>query len=112
MDKTALEVCHRLGIEPAPFDFELKVGLSPNVREGVQPTNGLRHPPEGDTSGWYIWGGESWSDDPDFFEPVHAHHLLTIATEVVPYLYLPPGWRFLISPGYEDVWEDESLAQV
>jgi hypothetical protein len=27
----------------------------------------------------------------------------------MPYLSLPPGWRFLIAPGHEDVWEDQSL---
>jgi hypothetical protein len=25
------------------------------------------------------------------------------------YLGLAPGWRFLIAPGYEDVWFDEIL---
>jgi hypothetical protein len=42
----------------APF-FEaptrLKVGIARNVKDGIQLINGLRHPPEGDTSGWYIW---------------------------------------------------------
>ncbi|WP_459213513.1 immunity protein Imm33 domain-containing protein [Paraburkholderia caribensis] len=27
----------------------------------------------------------------------------------MPYLGLPPGWRFLIAEGYEDVWEDAKL---
>lgn len=30
--------------------------------------------------------------------------------EVLPYLELPPGYRFIIDgKGYEDVWFDESL---
>jgi hypothetical protein len=28
---------------------------------------------------------------------------------VFPYLALPPGWRFLLAPGYEDVWYDPTL---
>ncbi len=30
-------------------------------------------------------------------------------TDVLPYLGLPPGWRFLVAPGYVDVWEDPAL---
>ena len=32
--------------------------------------------------------------------------------EVLPYLALPPGWRFLLAPDYQDVWFDESLLDV
>ncbi|WP_441294952.1 immunity protein Imm33 domain-containing protein [Massilia antarctica] len=28
---------------------------------------------------------------------------------VVPYLSLPPGYRFQIADGYEDVWFDPAL---
>jgi hypothetical protein len=31
---------------------------------------------------------------------------------VLPYLELPPGWRFLIALGHEDVWEDPSLLNI
>jgi hypothetical protein len=68
------------------------------------PVNGLRHPPEGDTTGWYIWAGEEWSDAPDAFQALHVQHLPGWRPEVIPYLALPPGWRFLVAPGYEDVW--------
>ena len=30
---------------------------------------------------------------------------------VLPYLSLPPGFRFLIAPDYEDVWEDAALLE-
>lgn len=39
-------------------------------------------------------------------------HLRDHAPEVLPYLALPPGWRFLIAPGHEDVWFDEQLLNV
>ena len=63
----------------------------------------------GDTSGWYIWAGEEFSKDPNFFMPLHIGHLKEWCPEIVKYLGLGPGWRFLIAPGYEDVWEDKSL---
>lgn len=103
------EVCRRHG---APF-FDsprgLKVGIARNVLEGLLPINGLRHPPEGDTTGWYIWAGEELSQDPDFFVPLHVEHLAEWCADALPFLGLPPGWRFLLADGHEDVWEDESL---
>ncbi len=67
---------------------------------------------EGDTCGWYLWAGEEFSWDADFFQPVHVEHLRLWRPEVSQYLALPPGWRFLIAPGYEDVWYDEGLLRV
>lgn len=90
----------------------MNVGISLNVREGVFPINGMRHPIEGDTSGWYIWAGEVFSESPDFFVPLHIAHLPEWSEQVMKYLGLPPGWRFLIGPGYEDVWWDASLLVV
>lgn len=91
----------------------LKVGISRNLIYGrARPINGLRHPEEGDTSGWYIWGGKDFSHASDFFLPVHINHLAEICPLVVKYLALPPGWRFLVTENYEDVWQDLSLLQI
>jgi len=90
----------------------LKVGISRNVKDGARPVNGLRHPPEGDTTGWYIWGGEEYSEDPDFFVPLHVEHLKEWCPLVLKYLGLPAGWRFLVTEDYEDVWEDETLLNI
>jgi len=106
------EVCRRFGVAPFATPLDMKVGIARNVREGLMPINGLRHHPEGDTTGWYIWAGEYLSEDPGFFEPLHVEHLEEWCPEVVPYLALPPGWRILIAPGHEDVWEDPSLLDV
>jgi len=107
--KEQKKICQKYG---APF-FEvlptLKVGIAQNVKAGLLPINGLRHPPEGDTTGWYIWGGEELSKDPGFFVPVHVEHLEDWCPSVLKYLGLGPGWRFLIAPDHEDVWEDKSL---
>ena len=103
------EICRRSGAKPFPTPDDLKVGIALNVRDGIQPLNGLRCHPEGDTSGWYLWAGEEWSNDPNFFAPLHIHHLPLWAPAVIPYLLLPPGWRFLIAPEHEDVWFDEQL---
>jgi hypothetical protein len=64
------------------------------------PVHGLRHPAEAGTTGWYVWTGELL-DDPDFFVPLHADHLISRCPPVAKYLDLPPGSRFLIAPDHE-----------
>jgi hypothetical protein len=108
------QTCRRYGVEPLAAPDDLKVGIALDVRGELRPINGLRHPPEGDTTGWYIWAGEI---DPagqgeDFFVPLHVSHVSEWCPGVVPYLALPAGWRFLLAPNYEDVWYDESLLAV
>jgi hypothetical protein len=87
----------------------MKLGIALNVREGAQPINGLRHIPEGDTTGWYIWAGNELLQDLDFFKPLHVAHLDQWCPHARKYLGLGPGWRFLIAEDYEDVWFDETL---
>jgi hypothetical protein len=103
------KICEKYGARPVDAPPHLKVGVAANVRSDKTPVNGLRHIPVGDTSGWYLWAGEELSSEPDFFRPVHVKHLNEMRPEVLKYLALPPGWRFLIADDYEDVWFDESL---
>ncbi len=88
------------------------VGVSATVMNGVWdwPLHGLRHRPVGQTTGWYLWTGEL-SDDDDFFRPWHQHHLLERAPSLARLLEYPPGTRFLVAPGHEDVWTDASLLE-
>ena len=109
VDESQREVCRRFGASLFPTPIALKVGIAANVRSGEQPLNGLRCRPQGDASGWFIWAGEELSDDPKFFAPLHIHHLNEWCVAAIPYLLLPPGWRFLIATDYEDVWFDEGL---
>lgn len=101
-------VCQKYGAEFYGCNFELKVGISMNVRSGLLPLHGMRVEPQGDTCGWYIWAGV-YSDSPDFFVPLHGLHLIEWAPLVLPYLGLPPKWRFLTDGKYEDVWMDPEL---
>lgn len=108
LDEQRRRLAEAHGYEPCPIALEENVGISRNVRSGLQPINGVRHVPENGTTGWYIWAGEEMSDADDFFVPLHAEHLKAWCPEVLPYLELPPGWHFLIAPGYADVWFDEN----
>lgn len=92
-DQRAL--CLRFGAPFREAPEHLKIGIADSVRSGLKPINGLRHPPEGDTSGWYIWAGEEPSSDPDSFKPLHIGHLDEWCPGLKKYLGLAPGWRFL-----------------
>lgn len=106
-----LSVCERFNATPVPAEPHLKVGIARNVREGLQPIHGLRCGPDAGTTGWFFWAGDECSEAPDFFVPLHVEHLYDWCPQVLPYLRLPPGWRILLAPGYEDVWYDPSLLE-
>ncbi|MDY4316429.1 hypothetical protein SOW02_15965 [Pectobacterium actinidiae] len=64
--------------------------------------------PENGTISWFIHCGEH-SAESGFYQVLHTHHLAETLPEVVPYLFLPEGTKFIIDrTGYEDVWTDET----
>ena len=105
-------VCRKFGANFLACDESLRVGISRDFDPLRIPINGLRHPPEGNMTGWYIWSTETFSEANDFFNVLCASHLHEVCPEILKYLGLAPGWRFLIAPGYEDVWFDENLLNV
>lgn len=76
--------------------------------ETQRPIHGLRSPATADTTGWYIWCGE-YSEANDFFRPIHTEHLNKLLPEVVAFLGLPAGYRFMLNHDLRDVWFDPSL---
>jgi len=108
--KNQQDFCKKQGLAWISADLEFKIGLADNVLTNLNPINGLRHEQKGETTGWYIWSGQDFSDADDFFKPYHVKHLINIKPEIIKYLGLPPGFRFLIDNNeYEDVWEDKTL---
>ena len=95
--------CHEQGVECVPSTGQSKLGFA------LRPSNGLRHPPEGDTNGWYVWCGEELSPDPEFFSPLHTEHLSVRYPEALAPLGLHPGYRFLLAGGHLDFWFDPDL---
>jgi hypothetical protein len=101
-------LCERYGASFTPPEITYKVGISESALRGEWPLHGLRHSPESGTTGWFIWAGE-WSDEVDFFKPLHFYHMAEDCPAALPFMALPPGWRFLVAPGFEDVWFDNEL---
>lgn len=94
---------------PSPKDHIL--GISSRVIKSGQPIHGLRHPLSSGTTGWYIWCGD-YSCEVGFFKPIHTEHINDLYPEILKFLGLPPGWRFLKAENYEDVWYDNELLKV
>ena len=105
-------ICARVGSEHFPALEILKIGISADLlnHSWKYPLNGLRVRPERDTTGWFIWSGsDELSQEDDYFKPLHIEHLQDYCPEIIPYLGLEPGWRFLLAPNYDDIWFDEKL---
>ncbi|WP_072016506.1 hypothetical protein [Neosynechococcus sphagnicola] len=110
--KKQQNLCKRFGAEYYASPLDLRIGISEQLLNNnkVYPINGLRIVPEGNTTGWYIWGGEKEpSLDDNFFQPLCLTHIDYHCSDIIGYLGLSPGWRFLIAPNYEDVWFDSNL---
>lgn len=105
--QTQEEVCSKFGAVAEPPSHEAKLGIAlATIREF--PINGLRVRVDG-TCGWFIWGGGEASTDPNFYQPLHVAHIPEYLPSVASYLSLPPGYRFQIADGHEDVWFDPAL---
>lgn len=109
MNRAQTELCASNGVQVFETGLEEKAGIADNVFAGALPINGLRHPPVGDTSGWYIWAGGEPGTEPDYFKPVHLRHVVDRVPGIAKFLALPPGWRFQLAPNHEDVWRDPTL---
>ena len=108
-DEIQKATCAKVGSSFVPVDAHSKLGVALRTLH-LLPLNVLRHAPEGETCGWFIWGGEDFSEQPEFFQPLHVAHMDTRCPLLVPYLGLAPGWRVLLAPEQEDVWYDASLS--
>ncbi len=112
---TAIEeqmaICNKHAVEVFAPEAGEKLGIALSTL-GKTPINGLRHPIENGTCGWYIWCGEELSEDPEFFKPLCARHINEYLPIIEKYLALPVGYRFLVAEGYEDIWCDETIKNV
>jgi hypothetical protein len=101
------KICQRFGAEYSPPGISEKVGIALQTLENF-PLHAMRVQPENGDCGWYIYGGEH-SSDVSFYQPLCVAHLADYCAMIVPYLALPPGWRILLAPAYEDAWFDDEL---
>jgi hypothetical protein len=111
LENSQRSVCLLQGCQFVPVRSQDNAGFASST-VGMRPINGLRHPASAGTTGWYIWCGEAFSDASDFFDPLCVDHLVERLPLTAKLLGLPPGYRFLIGDGQEDIWFDETLLEV
>jgi hypothetical protein len=102
-------VCARYGAGFLQADPWMVAGVARELKG--QPAHGLRHPPTGMSSGWYLWTGK-FSEADDFFKPLHISHVYEARPEIEVLLGLAPGWRFLQDGDYVDVWFDKAVLDI
>jgi hypothetical protein len=85
LSDTQREICQRLSVPYLLCDERLKVGISRMFDPEQLPINGMRYPPGGDITGWFIWPGEEFPTDDDAFVPLCTHHLNDKCPEIVKY---------------------------
>ena len=107
-DEEQRNVCLRNGAEFYPPLKGSRVGIALHTLD-LKPLNGMRIEPEGNTCGWYLWGGGDPSDADDFFVPMCVEHLVDQCPKALPFLALPPEWRFIADGDYVDIWYDAAL---
>jgi len=104
------KICAKYNSNFNDVNLKLYIGVNSNLE--LEPINGLRHPKHGKMSEWYIWSGE-WSDDDNFFEPLCLEHFIEKKPDLIKYLGLDIGFRFLTDKkGYEDVWFDKNIIEL
>jgi len=104
-------ICKKHNLTSYPSKEQEKLGIALDTI-GKLPINGMRVKDENGTCGWYIWCGEEYKEDADFFSPLCVEHIENYLPDIKEYLDLPLGYRFLLAPNYEDIWKDRGLLDV
>ena len=98
-------LCEEFGSNYIELKGDDLIAVAMNTLE-QEPLVGLRHRVNSAAEpSWYIYAGELQSDAQ--FEIVTVKQLQDILPEVLPYLALDVGYRFMIDQDdYEDVWKE------
>ncbi len=111
LDDIQRSICRRFGATFDPPQPRSRLGIALQTM-GRVPIHGVRIPITPPACGWYVWAGDTWSAEPDFYQPLCVDHLETHCNGALPFLALPPGWRFLTDgKGYSEAWFDEDVLQ-
>jgi|SRR5215217_334740 len=110
LSETQQHICHRAGAEFSPIPAGTRVAVARDLRSGAMPIHGIRFRTKPGGVGWFFWAGQGeLNTDADYFLALHVEHLEEWCPLVLPYLALPPGWRFLTDGEVDDVWFDQSV---
>jgi hypothetical protein len=96
--------CSKIGVTPSFPAFNQMIAISKGVYEGL-PTEAVRYPSPVHMSGWWLTT-DLYNEKIESMMIVHYYHVAFKRPDVVKYLALPFGYRFLVGAGNDDVWYD------
>ncbi|MEJ5049765.1 hypothetical protein WH221_07980 [Chryseobacterium culicis] len=99
------EVCWQQNLIPLFPNFNQSVVISDGVYEG-KDIEGIRYDSPQDESGWYLIT-DDYNNDIKSLKMVHFYHIAFARPDILKYLAIPLGYRFLMKEGKIEIHQDE-----
>ncbi|PRB00444.1 hypothetical protein CQ046_18430 [Chryseobacterium sp. MYb7] len=99
------EICWQQNLIPLFPNFNQSVVISNGVYEG-KDVEGIRYDSPHDESGWYLIT-DDYNDDIKSLKMVHFYHVAFARPDVLKYLAIPFGYRFIMKEGNIEIRLDE-----
>ncbi|MEG0880153.1 MAG: hypothetical protein RSF79_06930 [Janthinobacterium sp.] len=102
ISETQRRICEKFGLPVQAPEPMVALAIDSLAQSPIYGTRVVL--PDNGTISWFIHCGEH-DAAPDFYQPLHAAHLHEMLPQVLDYLALPSGAKFILDrEGYEDVW--------
>ncbi|SFN92496.1 hypothetical protein SAMN05421594_4738 [Chryseobacterium oleae] len=98
------ELCSHYGLAPQSPNFSQMIVISDGVYEG-KDIEGIRYESPEHMSGWWLIT-DDYDDNIESLKTVHFHHVAFARPDILKYLGLPFGYRFLMENGNVKVSKD------
>lgn len=99
------EICRQHNFIPLFPNFNQSVVISDGVYEG-KDIEGIRYDSPQDESGWYLIT-DDYNDDIKSLKMVHFYHVAFARPDILKYLAIPFGYRFIMKEGNIEIYKDE-----
>ncbi|TZF99410.1 hypothetical protein FW781_05655 (plasmid) [Chryseobacterium panacisoli] len=99
------EICWQQNLIPLFPNFNQSVVISDGVYEG-KDIEGIRYDSPQDKSGWYLIT-DDYNDDIKSLKMVHFYHVAFARPDILKYLAIPIGYRFLMKDGNIEIRQDD-----
>lgn len=99
------EICWQQNLIPLFPNFNQSVVISDGVYEG-RDIEGIRYDSPSDESGWYLIT-DDYNDDIKSLKMVHFYHVAFARPDILKYLAMPFGFRFIMKEGNIEICKNE-----
>ena len=103
------EVCRQHGAPFRPPAQDQLCAVSVGVYDG-DAVQGVRYVAPEHMSGWYLTT-DRYNGDHRSLVVEHVSHVAQRRPDIAPFLALPPGFRFDVTPVSAEAWYDEDVAR-